>query len=256
MHVRARDGAYLDVSATAKGSTASTPLGRRLPFSTPCRQVKPAPRLLFVDNQVNDFLQYRMVLARALREAGFDIHVAVPRESGLADISRQGMAVHTIYLRRLSTRPFDELRAVVSLIRLYRRLRPMMVHHLCLKPALYGGIAARIAGVPAAVSTLMGLGALFSRRTVKVRVLRSIIVSGLRVCFSQENHCIIAQNLDDRDWLIARGIVPGDRAFLIRGSGVDLSLFTPQPEPDGPPVVLMASRLLWEKGVGEFVAAA
>jgi glycosyltransferase involved in cell wall biosynthesis len=218
--------------------------------------LKPAPRLLFVDNQVNDFLQYRMVLARALQEAGFDVHVAVPREPGLEDISRQGMAVHTIYLRRLSTRPLDELRALVCLIRLYRRLRPTLVHHFCLKPILYGGIAARIGGVPAAVSTLMGLRALFSRRTVKVRVLRSIIVRGLRVCFSQENHCIIAQNPDDRDWLIARGIVPGDRAVLIRGSGVDLSLFTPQPEPDGPPVVLMASRLLWDKGVGEFVAAA
>jgi glycosyltransferase involved in cell wall biosynthesis len=256
MHVRARGGAHLDVSATAKGSTASAPLGRRLPCSTPCRRSKPAPRLLFVDNQVNDFLQYRMALARALREAGFDVHVAVPREPGLEDISRQGMAVHTIPLRRLSARPLDELRALVSLIRLYRRLRPTLVHHLCLKPTLYGGIAARLVGVPAAVSTLMGLGALSSRRTVKVRVLRSIVVRGLRVCFSQENHRLIAQNPDDRDWLIARGIVPGDRAVLIRGSGVDLALFTPQAEPDGPPVVLMASRLLWDKGVGEFVAAA
>ena len=256
MHVRARGGAYLDVSATAKGSTASTPLGHRLPFSTPCRRLKPAPRLLFVDNQVNDFLQYRMGLARALREAGFDVHVAVPREHGMEDISRQGITVHTIYLRRLSTRPLDELCALVSLIRLYRRLRPTLVHHLCLKLALYGGIAARICGVPAAVNTFMGLGVLSSRCSVKVCVLRSIIVRGLRVCFSQENHRIIAQNPDDRDWLIARGIVAGDRAVLIRGSGVDLLLFTPQPEPDGPPVILMASRMLWDKGVGEFVAAA
>jgi glycosyltransferase involved in cell wall biosynthesis len=218
--------------------------------------LKPVPRLLFVDNQVKDFLQYRVVLARTLRDAGFDVHVAVPREPGLEDISRQGMAVHTIHLRRLSTRPLDELRALISLIRLYRRLQPTLVHHLCLKPTLYGGIAARIGGVPAAVSTLMGLGPLFSKRTVKMRVLRSIIVRGLRVCFSQETHRMIVQNPDDRDWLIASGIVPGDRTVLIRGSGVDLLLFTPQPEPDGPPVVLMGSRLLWDKGVGEFVTAA
>jgi glycosyltransferase involved in cell wall biosynthesis len=218
--------------------------------------IEAVPRLLFVDNQVSDFLQYRIVLARMLLEAGFDVHVAVPREPGLEDISRQGIPVHTIYLRRLSTRPLDELRTLVSMTRLYWRLRPTLVHHLSLKPTLYGGMAARIVGVPTAVSTLYGLGSLFAKRTVKMCVLRSVVASGLRFSFSYQNHCVIVQNRDDRDFLIARGIVPGDRVVLIRGSGVDLSLFTPEPEPDGPPVVLMASRLLWEKGVGEFVAAA
>ena len=197
-----------------------------------------------------------MVLARTLREAGFDVHVAVPREPGLEDISRQGIPVHTIYLRRLSTQPLDELCALVSLIRLYRRLRPTLVHHIGLKPTLYGGIAARISGVPAVVNTLTGLGHLFTTRTVKTRVLRSIVARGLRFSFRHQNHRVIFQNPDDRDCLIASGIVPGDRAVLIKGSGVNLSLFTPEPEPDGPPVVLMASRLLWEKGVGEFVTAA
>ena len=108
------------------------------------------PRILFVDNQVSDFLHYRMVLARKLQEDGFDVHVAVPREPGLEEISRQGIVVHTFYLQRKSTRLLDELRCWVSLLRLYRQLRPTLVHHICLKPALYGGVAARIAGVPAA----------------------------------------------------------------------------------------------------------
>jgi glycosyltransferase involved in cell wall biosynthesis len=197
-----------------------------------------------------------MALVRALREAGCDVHVALPQEPGLEDISSQGVTVHIIYLRRLSTRPLDELRSLVSLIRLYQRLRPTLVHHICLKPILYGGIAARMIGVPAVVNTLTGLGPLFSRRTGKVRVLRPIIMRGLRFCFFHKNHHVIVQNPDDQGWLIASGIVPGDRAVLIRGSGVDLSLFMPKPEPDGLPMVLMASRLLWEKGVGEFVAAA
>ena len=130
------------------------------------------------------------------------------------------------------------------------------MHHIGLKPTLYGGLAARIASVPAAVNTLTGLGYLFTTPTVKMRVLRPIVAGGLRFSFSHQNHRVILQNLDDRDCLLARGIVLGDRAVLIKGSGVNLSLFTPEPEPDAPPVVLMASRLLWEKGVGEFVAAA
>jgi glycosyltransferase involved in cell wall biosynthesis len=214
------------------------------------------PRVLFVDNQVSDFLQYRMVLAQTLREAGFDVHVAVPRESGLEDISRQGVTVHIFFLQRKSTRLFDELRCCISLLRLYRRLRPTVVHHICLKPTLYGGIAARIMGVPAVVSLITGLGHLFTTRTAKNRVLWWIVTRGFKFSFRHPNHRVIFQNPHDRDCLLGSGILPSDRTVLIKGSGVDISSFTPKPEPDGIPVVLMASRLLWEKGVGDFVAAA
>ena len=197
-----------------------------------------------------------MVLGLKLREAGFDVHVAVPREPGLEEISRQGIAVHIFYLQRKSTRLLDELRCLVSLLRLYRQLRPTLVHHICLKSTLYGGIAARIAGVSAAVNTITGLGHLFTTHTVKTRVLRLIVAGALRFSFGHQNHRVIFQNPSDRDRLLARSSMPSDNAVLIRGSGVNLSLFTAEPEPDGPPVVLMASRLLWAKGVGEFVTAA
>ena len=110
--------------------------------------------------------------------------------------------------------------------------------------------------MPAMINTLTGLGHLFTKRTVKTRVLRSIVARGLRFSFWHQNHRVIFQTPYDRDCLIASGIVLEDSAVLIKGSGVNLSLFTPEPAPDGPPVVLMASRLLWEKGVGEFVTAA
>ena len=226
-------------------------------FLTPMPAIEAVPRILFVDNQVSDFLQYRMVLARKLREAGFDVHVAVPREPGLEDISRQGIAVHIFYLQRKSTRPLDELRCWVSLLRLYRQLRPTLVHHICLKPALYGGIAARIAGVPAAVNTLTGLGYLFTTHTVKTRVLAVDRRGRASILFSAPKP---SRHIPEpgRPRLPTRkdNNMPGDRAVLIKGSGVNPSLFTPEPEPDGPPVVLMASRLLWAKGVGEFVTAA
>jgi glycosyltransferase involved in cell wall biosynthesis len=213
-------------------------------------------RVLFVDNQVVDFLQYRMVLACKLREAGFDIHVAVPQEPGLKDIVSQGIPVHVFYMRRKSTRLLDELRCLISLLRLYRKLRPTLVHHFSLKPTLYGGISARVSGVPAAVSTLTGLGYAFTARSVKMRTLQSMIAVALRCSFRHQNHRVIFQNPYDRDDFLTSGIVPGERAVLTNGSGVDLSVFTPEPEPHGLPVVLMASRLLWEKGVVEFVSAA
>lgn len=220
------------------------------------RPIEGVPRFLFVDNQVDDFLMYRMGLARKVQEAGFEVHVALPPEPGMENVSREGIIGHPIFMRRLSTGAFDELRCFISLLRLYHRLRPTLVHHMCLKTVLYGGIAARVVGVPAVVSTLYGLGYLFSTHTVKTYVLRSIVMVGLRFAFGHKNHRIIVQNSADRDWLLERYNLPGEVAVLISGSGVDLSLFKPEPEPDEPPVVLLVSRLLWTKGVSEFVTAA
>src|SRR5688572_22503877 len=105
------------------------------------------PRFLFVENYFSDFLRDRVVLACKLREAGFEVHLAVPQEPGLDATSLQNIAVHTFYLRRKSTKPSDELGCATSLLRLYRRVRPTLVHHIGLKPTLYGSIAARIVGV-------------------------------------------------------------------------------------------------------------
>jgi glycosyltransferase involved in cell wall biosynthesis len=212
--------------------------------------------ILFVDNDSDDFLRYRLTLACKLRDLGFDVHAALPQREGVENLLRQGIPAHIFYLERKSARVLDELRSLISLLRLYRKLRPTLVHHLSLKPTLYGGISARLSGVPAAVSTLTGLGYAFTARTLKMRVLRLIIALALRCSFRHQNHPVIFQNSHDRDDFLVNGIVPGDRAFLTNGSGVDLSVFTPEPEPPGPPVVLMASRLLWEKGVAEFVCAA
>jgi glycosyltransferase involved in cell wall biosynthesis len=214
------------------------------------------PRVLFVDNQVDDFLKNRIVLARNLQKIGFEVHVAVPQEPGLGDISSLGIGVHIIYLRRKSAEPLDELLCLLSLFRLYRSLRPTMVHHMSVKPTLYGGMAARVCGVPAVVNTLTGLGHLFTTHSLKTRLLRSMVHRGLRFAFGHKCQRVILQNPDDRDCLESNCNLRNKCAVIIKGSGIDLSLFLPKAEPDGLPVVLMASRLLWSKGVGEFVSVA
>ena len=150
----------------------------------------------------------------------------------------------------------SELHCVVSLYRLYRRSHPALVHHIGLKLTLYGGMAARFARVPAVVGTFTGLGYLFSTDTLKCRFLRSCVVGALRLSFKHSGQHFIFQNPEDRACVLGGSSVPSSRATLIRGAGVDLASFTDTPEPDGRPVVLMGSRLLWSKGVGEFVDAA
>jgi glycosyltransferase involved in cell wall biosynthesis len=218
--------------------------------------IETAPRLLLVGNHLQDFLKNRITLAHRMQKAGFEVHVAVPAALGLEKIAEQGIPVHTFFLRRASDHPLDELRCLVSLLVLYRRLTPAVVHHISLKPVLYGGIAARFARVPAVINTLTGLGYLFATHTRKTCILRFIVVCGLRFCFRHSNNRVIIQNAEDRAYLLAKCGLRIDRSALIKGSGINLSVFVPQPEVDGIPVVLMASRLLWSKGVGEFVSAA
>ncbi len=215
-----------------------------------------APRILFVDHDASDFMLHRMALARSLLEAGFEVQVAVPDGPGFETISSHGIPVHLYYLQRLSLRLLDELRCLISLLRLYRRLRPTLVYHIGLKPVLHGGLAARLTSVPAAVNVFTGLGHLFTTHNVRLNIIRSIVAAGLRFSFSHRNQRVIVQNGDTLDRLLDCGIDPGECAVLIKGSGVDLALFKPTPEPCEPIVILMASRLLWEKGVHEFVAAA
>jgi hypothetical protein len=205
-------------------------------------RVEAAPRLLFVDNHLEDFLRNRIELAHRMKRAGFEVHAAVPNTLGVGKIAREGICVHTFYLQRTSDQLFDELRCLASLFALYKRVAPTLVHHISLKPILYGGIAARLAGVPAVISTLTGLGHLFATHTKKTYFLQRIVASGLRFAFGYSNHRVIVQNADDHKYLFAKCGMNVDRLALIKGSGINLSLYVPRPEVNGVPVVLMAAR--------------
>ncbi len=130
------------------------------------------------------------------------------------------------------------------------------MHHVALKPVLYGSIAARLAGVPGVVNAFAGLGHAFSSRDPRRRVLRALISRLLRVALRGARSKVIVQNKDDADTLVRGRIMAREDIVLIRGSGVDLDLFTPKPEPAGDGLVVLPSRMIWEKGVGEFVEAA
>jgi glycosyltransferase involved in cell wall biosynthesis len=214
------------------------------------------PRILFVDNDAKSFLFYRIDIARAAREAGFEVHVAVPPGSSTELLSREGFRFHPIPMTRSGIKPWKESGTVLALFHLYRKIQPDLVHHIRLKPVLYGSLAARGARVPAVVNLLTGLGYVFTVENRKGAFLRKLVRSGCKFAFRHRNQRLIFQNRDDQSNFIDNHVVPLQKTVLIKGSGVDVTSFCPTPEPDGPPVVMLASRMLWDKGIGEFVKAA
>ena len=197
-----------------------------------------------------------MTLACAARDAGFDVHVACPVGNPAKHLAAEGFPFHAIPLDRCGVNPIHELATLASLIRVYKRVRPDLVHHLRLKPVLYGSLAARFTGVPTVVNLLTGLGYLFTSNSRAARLLRQLVMLACRVAFSHPNQRLVLQNPDDRDLLLRHGVLPVEKTLLINGSGVDTDRFSPRPEPVGPPVIMLASRMLWDKGVGEFIQAA
>lgn len=158
---------------------------------------------------------------------------------------------------RSGMHPFQELRSLWALVRLYRHLAPDLVHHVTIKPVLYGGIAARWVGVPAVVSAITGLGHVFVSKGLRAGILKRLVKTGYRAAFRHASLAVIFQNPDDRADFLRERIVQPQCAVLIKGSGVDMTEFVPQPlQPASPTLVICASRMLHSKGIGDFVAAA
>ena len=209
-------------------------------------------KLLFVVTEDWYFASHRLSLAMAAREAGYDVAVATRARQHVEMIQRAGVRVIPFELSRRAGNPVLEL---LRLLSLYRREHPDIVHHVALKPVFLGALAARLAGIPAQVNAVAGLGWLFISQGLTARWL-SLSIRWILARLLNTRHCrVIVQNPDDAGLLKEAGVTES-YLRMIRGAGVDTSEFSPFPEPPEPICVVLASRILWDKGVSEFVKAA
>lgn len=222
-------------------------------------KVEKGSRILFVVNDPRFFVTHRLALAKGVRQAGHTVCVAVPTrgfESAVQTIRAESFPVHDVPIERQGINPARDLAVFIKLIQLYRSLKPDIVHHVTIKPVLYGSLAARIAGVPAVVNAISGLGRLFATHSFTSRVRVAAVRSAYRLVMRHPNMRVIFQTEDDRAAFVNAGIVEDQASEIICGSGTDLNLFDPAAAPEVPPIVLLPARLLRQKGVREFVEAA
>ena len=209
-------------------------------------------KLLFVVTEDWYFVSHRLSLAVAAQLAGFEVAVATREGAHGEAIRAAGIRLISFELSRRGGNP---LREVMALWRLYRRERPGLVHHVALKPVMFGALAAWLARVPAQVNAVAGLGWLFTSSSGIVRMVRPVLRLMLARLLNQPGSLSIVQNPEDLS-LLERSGVSAARLRLIRGAGVDTRVFCPAPPPPGPVCIVLVARMLWDKGVGEFVEAA
>lgn len=213
-------------------------------------------RLLFIVNTDWFFVSHRLPIAEAAIRAGYDVHVACTLTGAHKKIEAVGAVVHALQISRGGRRLLATWHEFKAMADLCAKLRPDIVHLVTIKPVLLGGIAARWVKVPAVVAAISGLGFIFLSTGWKARLRRVIVGAMYSLALSHPRIKVIFQNPDDRDAVCAFVDLPKASIEMIRGSGVDLTLFRQSPLPSGVPRVMMASRLLKDKGVREFVEAA
>ncbi|MBY6192911.1 glycosyltransferase [Marinobacter hydrocarbonoclasticus] len=214
------------------------------------------PHLLMVVNCPAFFLSHRLPVALAARENGYRVSIATGPGEKITEITAYGFDHYSLPITRSGQHVFEELRAWWSMVQLFRLIKPSIVHLVTIKPVLYGGLAARLTRVRGVVAAVSGLGTAFNLGGGIQAIRRFVIKRLYRSALKHKNIRVIFQNKDDRKTLVAAGAVKPGADVLIRGSGVDLTRYAYQPEPEGVPVVVMACRLLREKGVFQFVEAA
>jgi glycosyltransferase involved in cell wall biosynthesis len=215
----------------------------------------PRLRLLFLVTEDWYFWTHRRSIALAAQAKGFHVTIATHVQNHGALIEQAGFKLIPIRLRRRSFNPIKELFVLAELIAIYRRERPSIVHHVAIKPVLYGSWAAVLSGVNGIVNALAGLGHVFVSHGWRASAFRWFMRLAFFSAFRSKRVRVIFQNPEDQRIFVNAGVIAPGKSVLIRGMGVDLGEFSFRPEPKGISVVMLAGRLLWNKGVGELVKA-
>ncbi len=201
---------------------------------------------------------FRRSLALALRDAGHEVLLVSPDGPYGEKLRALGLDWQPVPMDRRSLNPLREAVLLWHLVRLFRRERPDVVHGFTIKCAVYGSLAARLAGVPGRVNAVAGMGYVFISDSIKARVLRPVVRGLLKLALGGRKARLILQNPDDVALFAQARLVDPAQVRLIPGSGVDCERFRPDPAraPGERLRVLLPARLLWDKGLAEYAEAA
>ena len=215
------------------------------------------PTILYLVTEDWYFWSHRLDLARHARDAGYTVVVGTRTHHHRAQIEDEGFRCVEIPFERSLRHPLRDLRAIWRVVCLIRALRPALVHLVALKPILLACLSILCFRKTRYLHAVTGLGYLFAGGRSRRRRLRSFVVAALRTLINRTNSWLVVQNLDDQALLTSLSIGTPQRTCLIAGSGVDTEQFSVTTwKFTDRPLVILPARMLRDKGIEEFVAAA
>jgi glycosyltransferase involved in cell wall biosynthesis len=213
-----------------------------------------APRLAYIQTEDWAFAMHRFQMARAARDAGFEVHLLARSSDRKAQIEAEGFTFHPLTWERRRISPQATLGSIREVRQVLRQIAPDVVHNVSLKPVVVGSLAAR--GLPgvAIVNGIEGLGSNFLSRSLKARAIKAALVTVLPMVTNRPRTLTIVQNRDDEAAVLAMGVDPA-KMTLVPGTGIDAHLMTPMPEPSGPIRIGFVGRMIEDKGLRPLIAA-
>ncbi len=200
---------------------------------------------------------FRLALAHSLQDEGAEVVMLSPPGEFGVRLEDAGFRWRKLPMKRRSLAPLAETKVLTSLTKILLQETPNVLHNFTIKPVVYGSLAARFAGVRNVLNAVTGLGHVFIDDSLKARTLRPVVNLLLRQALYTERGRLILQNQDDKALFVKNRLIKPNRIRVIRGSGVNTEQFQPNESRSVERVsVLLATRLLWEKGLQEFVEAA
>lgn len=211
------------------------------------------PKILYFVTEDWFVCSHWLPLIESAKNAGFEA-VVVTRTSKHAErISQHGVRLIRFDISRRGSNPIREFTTLIRLAKIYRAERPDIVHHVAMKPMIYGSLVARLVRIPHTINWVAGMGWLFVSSNRRAKMLQIGVRNVLGMLL--RGTTVIVENSDDRAIIENIGVA-SRQIHLVRGAGVDTSLYAPSAEPDSVPLIVLPARMLWDKGVGEFVDAA
>ena len=212
--------------------------------------------MLFVISEDWALATHRLHLVKAALEMGHDVAVVTRVNTLRYEFEALGIKVFDWRLERRSVGLLRELSSLWALRRVLFEFKPDLIHAVALKPVIYAGLVTRFGYRGSLVSALGGAGYIFSACSMRAKLLQYPVKLLMRFALAGSQRVLILQNPDDVELFVSNRVLPISKVKLVRGAGVETDMFTPCPEPAGDPLVILPARLLWDKGVGEFVNVA
>lgn len=221
--------------------------------------------LAFVSNTCFGMYNFRLQVLKSLQKSGFTIHIIAPFDASTQALNQEGFITHNLYLDSRSLNPFKDFRTTYTLYKLLKHIRPALVFNYTIKPAIYSSSVCNFLKIQN-IAIITGLGYVFindkgEKSSVKKSILRSIVCKMYRFALKKTQKVWFLNN-DDKQEFLSYNLITQNQAFLLDSEGVDTEYFSPKSHKDSAPqaqeeiVFLLVARMLWDKGVGEFVKAA
>ena len=212
--------------------------------------------VLFVITEDWALISHRLHLVEAAINAGYEVAIATKINKHRKDLENLNIKIYHWSIHRGSLNPLKEIMSILSLIKILWIFKPTIIHAVAQKPVIYVGLAKKLYYKVSFVATLGGVGFIFTSGTSKAKLLKPIVNFFLKCALVGKKTRLILQNKDNINTIKKINIINENYIRLVKGAGVEIKKYVPSEIPLKTTIIILPGRMLWDKGVGEFVRVA